>query len=155
LRIARLPFGATEEAEFLISIGRSDALFLISSTIFGGGRHLALLANGKGFVGLETGFDYGDALAGGGVGLRHQLHADHEAARNDAGEADGLAPRPDFFPTGCPNCPRCHRLTGNAFKTLRFAVVDLGHGNIGVCRCRPKGLANERDPRPFLGGLAR
>src|SRR5216684_5571935 len=48
-----------------------------------------------------------------------------EAARNNAGETAGLDPRPDFVPTGCPNCPR---LTGNAFKTLRFAVVDLGHG---------------------------
>lgn len=56
---ARLPFGATDEAEFIVSIGRSDAPFLISSTIFGGGGYLALLANGKGFIGLETSFDYG------------------------------------------------------------------------------------------------
>jgi hypothetical protein len=56
---ARLPFGATDEAEFIVSIGRSDSPFLISSTIFGGGGYLALLANGKGFVGLETSFDYG------------------------------------------------------------------------------------------------
>lgn len=56
---ARLPFGAKEEAEFIISIGRSDAPFLISSTVFGGGGYLALLANGKGFIGLETSFDYG------------------------------------------------------------------------------------------------
>jgi hypothetical protein len=56
---ARLPFGATDEAEFLVSIGRADAPFLISSTIFGGGGYLALLANGKGFIGLETSFDYG------------------------------------------------------------------------------------------------
>ena len=39
---ARLPFGAREEAEFLISIGRQDAPFLISSTIFGGGGYLQL-----------------------------------------------------------------------------------------------------------------
>lgn len=56
---ARLPFGAGAEAEFIISIGRSDAPFLISSTVFGGGGYLALLANGKGFIGLETSFDYG------------------------------------------------------------------------------------------------
>jgi hypothetical protein len=56
---ARLPFGKGEEAEFIVSIGRSDAPFLISSTIFGGGGYLALLANGKGFIGLETSFDYG------------------------------------------------------------------------------------------------
>jgi hypothetical protein len=56
---ARLPFGATDEAEFIVSIGRSDAPFLISSTIFGGGGYLALLANGKGFIGLESSFDYG------------------------------------------------------------------------------------------------
>lgn len=56
---ARLPFGAKDEAEFIVSIGRSDAPFLISSTIFGGGGYLALLANGKGFIGLETSFDYG------------------------------------------------------------------------------------------------
>jgi len=56
---ARLPFGATDEAEFIVSIGRSDSPFLISSTIFGGGGYLALLANGKGFIGLETSFDYG------------------------------------------------------------------------------------------------
>jgi hypothetical protein len=127
-----------EEAEFPVSIGRSDAPFLISSTIFGGGRYFALRANGKGFIGLETGFDYGDALAGVGVGLRHQVHAYHQAARDNAGEADGLHPRPDFVPTGCPNCPKCHRLTGNAFKTLRFAVVDLGRGDVGICRCCPK-----------------
>jgi hypothetical protein len=80
--LVRLPFGAIEEAEFLISIGRSDAPSLYSSPIFGGG-HLALLTNGQGFIGLETSFDNGDALAGAGVGLRHQVHADHEAARND------------------------------------------------------------------------
>ena len=45
------------------------------------------------------------ALARKTDGLRHQVHGDHEAARNDAGEADGLDPRPDFVPTGCPNCP--------------------------------------------------
>lgn len=56
---ARLPFGPKDEAEFIVSIGRSDAPFLISSTIFGGGGYLALLANGKGFIGLETSFDYG------------------------------------------------------------------------------------------------
>lgn len=56
---ARLPFGSKDEAEFLVSIGRSDAPFLISSTIFGGGGYLALLANGTGFIGLETSFDYG------------------------------------------------------------------------------------------------
>src|ERR1700730_670229 len=56
------------------------------------------------------------------------VHADHEAARNDAGETDGLDPRPDFVPTGCP---KCHRLTGNAFKRPRtqfrsaFAVLGL------------------------------
>ena len=83
-----------------------------------------MLANSKGFVGLETGFDYGDALAGGGVGLRHQVHADHEAARNDAGEADRLVPRPDFVPIGCPNCPRCHRLTGKRLQ------------NVALCCCR-------------------
>ncbi|AWM06102.1 coiled-coil domain-containing protein [Bradyrhizobium symbiodeficiens] len=60
---ARLPFGAGEEAEFLISIGRADAPFLISSTVFGGGGYLALLANGKGFIGLETSFDYGGVFA--------------------------------------------------------------------------------------------
>jgi hypothetical protein len=60
---ARLPFGAREEAEFLISIGRADAPFLISSTVFGGGGYLALLANGKGFIGLETSFDYGGVFA--------------------------------------------------------------------------------------------
>ena len=60
---ARLPFGAKEEAEFLISIGRADAPFLISSTVFGGGGYLALLANGKGFIGLETSFDYGGVFA--------------------------------------------------------------------------------------------
>ena len=56
---ARLPFGSAAEAEFIVSIGRTDAPFLISSTIFGGGGYLALLANGKGFIGLETSFDYG------------------------------------------------------------------------------------------------
>jgi hypothetical protein len=56
---ARLPFGAKDEAEFIVSIGRTDAPFLISSTIFGGGGYLALLANGTGFIGLETSFDYG------------------------------------------------------------------------------------------------
>jgi hypothetical protein len=60
---ARLPFGAREEAEFLISIGRQDAPFLISSTVFGGGGYLALLANGKGFIGLECSFDYGGVFA--------------------------------------------------------------------------------------------
>jgi hypothetical protein len=77
------PSSAYSLAEFLASIGRSDAPFLISSTIFGGGRYLALLANGKGFIGLETGFDHGDVLAGVGLGLRHQVHADHAAARDD------------------------------------------------------------------------
>src|SRR5216684_7757325 len=66
------------------------------------------------------------------------VHADHEAARNNAGETAGLDPRPDFVPTGCPNCPRCHSPPGNAFKTLRFAVVDLGHRDVGICRCCPK-----------------
>jgi hypothetical protein len=126
-----------EEAEFLFSIGRSDAPFLISSAIFGGGRYLALLANGKGFIAVKRGSTTAMLLRVGGD-LRHQVHADHEAARNNAGETDGLDPRPDFVPTGCPNCPRCHRLTGNVFKTLRFAVVDLGHGDVGICRCCPK-----------------
>lgn len=55
---ARLPF-SDSEAEFVVSIGRSDAPFLISSTIFGGGGYLALIANAKGFIGLECSFDYG------------------------------------------------------------------------------------------------
>ena len=41
------------------STGRTDAPFLISSTIFGGGGYLALRANGTGFIGLETSFEYG------------------------------------------------------------------------------------------------
>jgi hypothetical protein len=80
--LARLPFSAAEEAEFLVSIGRSDSPFLISSTIFGGGSYLALLTNGKGFVGLETGFGYGDALAGVGVGLRHQARSMQRCTRS-------------------------------------------------------------------------
>lgn len=59
---ARLPFTPTE-AEFFVSIGRPDAPFLISSTIFGGGGYLALLANPQGFVGLEGSFDYGGVFA--------------------------------------------------------------------------------------------
>jgi hypothetical protein len=59
---ARLPF-TNDEAELFISVGRTDAPFLISSTIFGGGGYLALLANGSGFIGLETSFDYGGVFA--------------------------------------------------------------------------------------------
>ena len=58
----RLPFD-NSEARFLISIGRSDAPFLISSTIFGGGGYLALIASSQGFVGFEASFDYGGVVA--------------------------------------------------------------------------------------------
>jgi hypothetical protein len=64
------------------ALWRIRRAILYSSPIFGGG-HLALLTNGQGFIGPETSFDNGDALAGAGVGLRHQVHADHQAARND------------------------------------------------------------------------
>jgi len=40
----------------------SDAPFLISSTIFGGGRYLASCVNGKGFIGFKVAFDCGDPL---------------------------------------------------------------------------------------------
>lgn len=59
---ARLPF-TNDEAVFVVSIGRPDAPFLISSTIFGGGGYLALLANPEGFIGLEASFDYGGVFA--------------------------------------------------------------------------------------------
>ena len=58
----RLPFD-NSDARFVISIGRADAPFLISSTIFGGGGYLALIANSQGFVGFEASFDYGGVLA--------------------------------------------------------------------------------------------
>ncbi|MER2252888.1 hypothetical protein ABS772_23495 [Methylorubrum podarium] len=60
---ARLPFDAGGEARFIISIGRSDAPFLISSTIFGGGGYLALIASSRSIVGFEASFDYGGVLA--------------------------------------------------------------------------------------------
>ncbi len=61
----RLPFGGgkTNEARFVISIGRQDAPFLISSTIFGGGGYLALIADTQKFVGFEASFDYGGVAA--------------------------------------------------------------------------------------------
>jgi hypothetical protein len=59
---ARLPFD-NSSAEFAISVGRSDAPFLISSTIFGGGGYLQLTATAKGIVGLEASFNYGGVFA--------------------------------------------------------------------------------------------
>ena|ERR1700694_5587629 len=47
----------------------------------------------------------------------------------DPGDETDNDPCPN---TQCPNCPRSHRLTGNAFRTLRFAVVDLGQRNVGM-----------------------
>ena len=60
---ARLPFDAGGEARFIVSIGRSDAPFLISATIFGGGGYLALIASSRSIVGFEASFDYGGVLA--------------------------------------------------------------------------------------------
>ena len=34
---------------------------------------------------------------------------------------------------------KLRRFAIHAFRTLRFAVVDLGHGTVGICRCCPKG----------------
>lgn len=59
---AELPF-SKGSAIFKVSIGRPDAPFLISSTIFGGGGYLALLADAKGYVGLEGSFDFGGVFA--------------------------------------------------------------------------------------------
>ena len=59
----RLPFEQSADARFIVSIGRSDAPFLISSTIFGGGGYLALIANTQRFVGFEASFDYGGVAA--------------------------------------------------------------------------------------------
>lgn len=59
----RLPFGSKETAQFVVSIGRADAPFLISSTIFGGGGYLALIADSQKFVGFEASFDYGGVAA--------------------------------------------------------------------------------------------
>jgi hypothetical protein len=67
--------------------------------------NLALLTNGKGFIGLETGFDYVDPLASVGVGLRHQVHADHEAARNGCGIMAQTPPGPES------DCESAWRLT--------------------------------------------
>ena len=58
----RLPFTNTP-AEIVISIGRVDAPFLISSTIFGGGGYLALTATAERFLGLEANFSYGGVFA--------------------------------------------------------------------------------------------
>lgn len=58
-----LPFSRGVSALFKVSVGRSDAPFLISSTIFGGGGFLALIADPKGFVGLEGSFDFGGVFA--------------------------------------------------------------------------------------------
>jgi hypothetical protein len=55
---ARLPFD-NSDAEFVVSIGRADAPFLISSTIFGGGGYLAIISSAKGFKGLEASFNFG------------------------------------------------------------------------------------------------
>ena len=58
----RLPFDG-REATFVVSIGRSDAPFLISSTVFGGGGYLGLIADTRKFVGFEASFDFGGVLA--------------------------------------------------------------------------------------------
>lgn len=48
---------------------------------------------------------YRGALAGVGVGLRHQVQADQAAARNDAGETDGLDPRLILSQPDVPSVP--------------------------------------------------
>lgn len=60
---AELPFSKGNAALFKVSVGRPDAPFLISSTIFGGGGFLAIIAEPKGFVGLEGSFDFGGVFA--------------------------------------------------------------------------------------------
>jgi hypothetical protein len=60
---AELPFSKGAAARFKVSVGRPDAPFLISSTIFGGGGYLALIADPEGFVGLEGSFDFGGVFA--------------------------------------------------------------------------------------------
>lgn len=52
-----------QAAQFLISIGRDDAPFLISSTIFGGGGFLELVADSQAMVGYAASFDYGGVAA--------------------------------------------------------------------------------------------
>ena len=90
---------------------------------------------------IETGFDYGDALAGVGVGLRHQVHADHEAARDDDANDER------FVPTGCPNCPRCHRLTRNAFRSLRIVVSTWDTALLSQCLRCPRGRRSLAAPQ--------
>ena len=58
----QLPFD-NSPAHFRISIGRSDAPFLISSTVFGGGGYLGLISAADRIVGFEASFDFGGVLA--------------------------------------------------------------------------------------------
>jgi hypothetical protein len=116
---ARLPFGAKEEAEFLVSIGRSDAPFLISSTIFGGGGYLALLANGKGFIGVETSFDYGGVFTFGfgplsGTG-QITLGVYFRAARGESARL-GM----NFMARGAANIA-CFSISTSLFVRLTYA----------------------------------
>jgi hypothetical protein len=116
---ARLPFGAREEAEFLVSIGRPDAPFLISSTIFGGGGYLALLANGKGFIGVETSFDYGGVFTFGfgplsGTG-QITLGVYFRAARGEAARL-GM----NFMARGAANIA-CFSISTSLFVRLTYA----------------------------------
>ncbi len=60
---AELPF-QNSPARFRVSIGRPEAPFLISSTIFGGGGYLSFVTDTqKGFRSFECSFDYGGVFA--------------------------------------------------------------------------------------------
>ena len=45
----------------------------------------------------------------------------------------------DSEPRLDPIGTKLRRFAIHAFRTLRFAVVDLGHWDVGICRCCPKG----------------
>lgn len=55
---AELPFG-NDDARFVIGIARPEAPFMISVAPYAGAGHLALIANPKGFVGVEASFQFG------------------------------------------------------------------------------------------------
>ncbi|TFZ59024.1 hypothetical protein E4V01_08510 [Methylorubrum sp. Q1] len=60
---AELPF-QNSPARFRVSIGRPEAPFLISSTIFGGGGYLSFVTDTQsGFRSFECSFDYGGVFA--------------------------------------------------------------------------------------------
>ncbi|MGI3902905.1 MAG: hypothetical protein ACRYGP_33405 [Janthinobacterium lividum] len=58
----RLPFDGGN-ALFSIGLSRPEAPFLISAGIYGGGGHLALIANGQKIVGFEASFEFGGVAA--------------------------------------------------------------------------------------------